>query len=330
MILSVILLSVIACIFINTFTFDFKFDDNHRYNHHHHHLKQEVKKINLRNLKTVDNNAQTTTKPKWLLNDLIDLTSNLKSVGKDRKLLQPFDLLLATPTRSNAPTDYEDHYATENFFYGMIDGIVMEMGALDGTYPKGHSMSYAFTKFGWKRILIEGNPIHKKKLSKNKDGVAINAAVCDQRRIVHYVNRKTISGIIEFMPDEFLKDSHPTIYKATKKHDGPLKAEDWKKFSHLVNEVDCLPLSEIFSYIQVKHINFFIFDVEGAEYTILQSIDFNNILFDVIVIENVLQRPIGYKEMITNFLKPHDYEAVIEIGRNTWYKHKNFVPSSRK
>ena len=53
-------------------------------------------------------------------------------------------------------------------------------------------------------------------------------------------------------------------------------------------------------------------------------------MFDVIVIENVLQRPKGYKEGITKFLKPHGYEAIVELGRNTWYKNINFAPSSRK
>ena len=315
-----LLISLVTCIFIIFFTsrtYDFKFDQQH-----------QTVNGNAKN----DNNNSTNkiNKPKWLLNNLIDLTSNLKNVRKDKKSLQPFDLLLATPTRTNAPTDYEDHYATENFFYGMIGGIVMEMGALDGTYPKGHSMSYAFTKFGWKRILIEGNPVHKKKLSEHKDGIAVNAVVCDQRRKVHYVNRKTISGIIEFMPIKFLKDSHPMIHKAYKSHDGPLKPEDWNVVSHLVYEVDCLPLSEILSYIRVQHINFFILDVEGAEGAILQSIDFDSIMFDVIVIENVLQRPKGYKEGITKFLKPLGYEAIVELGRNTWYKNINFAPSSRK
>ena len=58
----------------------------------------------------------------------------------------------------------------------------------------------------------------------------------------------------------------------------------------------CVPLKNILNAVanwtQIKHYNVFLVDVEGGELDVLQSVDWNSVDFDVIVIEvDRLYRP---------------------------------------
>jgi hypothetical protein len=53
----------------------------------------------------------------------------------------------------------------EHFFYGMINGTAIELGAVDGTH-RSSSQTLLFEDLGWRRILIEGNPHMRKRLLK--------------------------------------------------------------------------------------------------------------------------------------------------------------------
>jgi hypothetical protein len=95
----------------------------------------------------------------------------------------------------------EDIFLYENYFYGMVDGIVVESGALDGIFL---SNSLMFERnFGWHSILVEANPKNFKKLlsAPRVNSTKIHAALCDvSQRTVHYIivkgkkNDDAISG----------------------------------------------------------------------------------------------------------------------------------------
>ena len=61
----------------------------------------------------------------------------------------------------------------------MRDGIVLEMGGLDG---KISSQSRVFEKVGWKRIVLEGNPQFRDALSQLSSAVTVAATVCEERQ----------------------------------------------------------------------------------------------------------------------------------------------------
>ena len=94
----------------------------------------------------------------------------------------------------------------------------------------------------------------------------------------------------------------------------------------------CVPLSCIFQVTNVTHINFAIIDVEGGEISVLQSIDFGSVRFDVLIVE-------------TKSMNGDRSEAIIELvaakaggvynaherqkGRNTWFVHRDFKGRQR-
>lgn len=216
-------------------------------------------------------------------------------------------------------TNNENVDAVERYFWGLSGGIVLEMGAVDGLVM---SMSRSFLDIGWSRILIEGAPNLEENLVKNSpDADSFILAACDAVKYVHFVEATGIGGILEFMSDSFRNMFHrQTFY---------LPVEQWYKIPG-VKSVLCVPLHYVFSYLNVTRINFWILDLEGAELSVLNSVDWNSIQFDVICVETerALRRA-GYQEDVTAYLQQRGYSLSWEYERNSWYTHKAFNASSR-
>ena len=300
--------------------------------------------------------SATSQAPSWLLNNPPLFASGELRRASD---LHPFQQLrLRTEADgSNLAQDDEAFDAVRLFFWAQENGIVMEMGGLDGITL---SVSKEFLPLAWHRILIEATPVwHKKALAVSRDATYVGAAVCPKLTRVHFLSRydSSINGIAEFMTEGFMQVYHPTIYKmATTKQDGSgvvafnLSNVDWS--SPLIDEaavnaaaatattsipvqtfaraIDCIEINEVLDIVNIQHVNLFVLDVEGGELEVLRHIDFETVRFDVLCIEtDAGNRPAGYSAAVTSFLLPHGYEVVFENGRNTWFKHKLFAPSAR-
>ena len=80
----------------------------------------------------------------------------------------------------------EDTTAEQLYFHNIQNGVFVEMGALDGN-------TFSNTKFfeetrGWRGLLIEPSRVNFEKIIVNKShAIGVNAAICAQRQIVHFV-----------------------------------------------------------------------------------------------------------------------------------------------
>lgn len=223
--------------------------------------------------------------------------------------------------------------ALEHFFWNQGGGIVIEMGSLDGGAE--NSVSKGFEKLGWKRILLEANPIHREALKKQDLAFSVNAAICDGSA-VHFVavtgGRNMTSGIVEFMEPKFVKEYHRVIYKlgsASGKFDP--SSINWQstylKDLH-ITPVQCITLDTVLKRAGVSHVNFMVLDVEGAELAVLKSLDLDAVRIDVMAIERnngKLLRDFFNRDARMSEL----YEFVAERGRNYWLMRKDYTPSRR-
>lgn len=264
------------------------------------------------------------------LNDFSDTTVNKKNLNLNKQAIW----------RIRGGIDSEGPKAISDFFYNKVNGIVMEIGAVNGF---NDSVSIPFEQmFGWKRILVEANPLYKDELKQQKNSFVVSAAVCNTEQDVHYVlhgTKKFIGGIVEFMHANHLMH-HPRIYGKVRAVGNNFTAVDWESIiagnneAHAVHTVRCLPMSTILKTAKVKHVDFFVLDVEGAEISVLETIDFNAVSFDVMSIEE--QDLQGRNEpKIQKFFEQHevlkkDYEFLFRKGRNLWFKRKNFIPVMAK
>lgn len=275
-----------------------------------------------------------TNDPSWVINHpSFDQDMVMTKTGKDSHFNEVVDREYLTV---KGATDGEKIDLVEKFFWGMEKGTIIELGAVSGGADTD-SQSLIFEEFGWRRILLEGSPMHRAGLATQTNAFSANVAMC-KNGTVHYSVSSAIpmtSGILEFMPPKFMKQYHREIYNlvvaSSQAHDHSHALEssfdvssvDWNKLAHLeIISVPCVQMDTVLEVVGVTHVNAFILDVEGAEPHVLRSIDFNKIKFDVIVIER--NQPKDVKEFMSQL---SDYEYVTDRGRNMWYKHVNYVPS---
>lgn len=196
------------------------------------------------------------------------------------------------------------------WFNGLCNGTYMEMGGLDG---KKYSNTYFFNKapgIGWTGVLVELGPKNYAKLVHNRpDELAtVNAAVCDRPRTLHYVERGPVGGIWEFSAQSF--------------------REHWWKGLTIENAVPvpCLPLQEILdTHLSNEKLffDFFSLDVEGAEFEVLQSLDYERVAFGVIFCE--ADKHDQLKNMaLRTFLLEKGYIFLESRDNSYWFVNRQF------
>jgi hypothetical protein len=87
--------------------------------------------------------------------------------------------------------------------------------------------------------------------------------------------------------------------------------------------VVCLPLQDLLAFYRIIHVDFFSLDVEGGELMVLQSIDFNCITFNVIVVEldgSNQQKDDGVRKL----LKTAGYLQHSRVHNNDWFVRQGF------
>lgn len=286
----------------------------------HHKISPELQQI----LESVEVNHANGPDSMQFWSNLtnIETFGDLKDVSGDETSMIPFrnfsvhyDMTL--PDKGGL--DYEAVFAVENFFWGKTNGIVLELGAVDGVIM---SQSLAMEEtLGWHRILIEGDPTHKQGLSKHINSLAYSCAICESAQTVHYIGGSRTSGIIEFMSDSFMKRFHNDIRR--------IPRDEWTNRTE-AKAIQCIPLKSILEYRRINHVNFLVLDVEGGEMEVLRSIDYSRVRFDVMVVETERKfRPVGYANEVKSFLSHQGYRF-LPIGkksRNSWFVHQFYIPS---
>ena len=210
--------------------------------------------------------------------------------------------------------DQEDVWVYENWFYGMEKGIVMESGALNGLL---FSNSFLFENFAnWTCIHVEADPENYQNLKFNRQkAINVHGALCSEPRLLHYSSLGVVPvrGFVEFMTPSFLKKWHGKIYN------NKTRIED-------LPTVQCLQVKLLLRQLNVKHIDLWILDTEGAEESVLLGTDFNEIHFNAVAMECDEHDETKNKRKM-NILENNGFECRM-VERNCMCKHKDFVASA--
>jgi FkbM family methyltransferase len=198
------------------------------------------------------------------------------------------------------------------WFGTLCGGTYLELGGLDGIQ---YSNSFVFNKaLGWKGVLIELKEDNYKQLVVNRPEViaAIHAGVCSRTQILHEVTilkSWAVGGIWEFTTPSF--------------------REQWWKGITLdspgVREIECNTLDNLLlkyaPYISV--FDFLSLDVEGAELSVLESINYDRVQFGIVLIEAD-----EYNQMknfaMRKFLESKGYTFLFDYARSYWFINNNF------
>ena len=224
-----------------------------------------------------------------------------RTAGKKTKRKLEFQ----TNSRSQSQ---EDKTLLQFFFRGICGGIYIELGALDGLRL---SNSYYFGKaLDWRGILIEPNPQSFEKLKVNRpEDDLYNYAICSKEKDVHFVEgyEDATSGIYEFMPLTFKQQWH-----------GRTEVKDLQK-------IKCRRLSSVIATSKYRglFIDFLSLDVEGGEFEVLKTINFEEDRFGVIFYEADDHNPIK-NEAIKTFLEKKGYIFRFHVRGSNYHVNQNW------
>jgi len=201
----------------------------------------------------------------------------------------------------------QDLICLNRYFSNISEGTFVEVGADDGI---DKSNSYFYELRGWNGLCVEPSPNRFKLLRKNRDCICENYAIAEYEKVVEFMDisgyGKGLSGIV----DEY-----------DERHRERIENE----FKHPFNEgreivrVKTAPLSKLLEKHRMSHINFCTIDVEGSELSVLKSINFQDYLFDVILVEN------NYNDdSVESFMRKNGFQKKESISYDDVYVRKGF------
>jgi FkbM family methyltransferase len=203
----------------------------------------------------------------------------------------------------------QDEYLEKNVFKGYKNGIFVDVGAHDGISI--NNTLYFEKNNNWTGINIE--PIKKvfNNLVINRpNNINLNCAVCNNDGETEFLCNTGWTEMISGIKDNF-----------DQRHWQRLEKENKEKGSFTeVIKVNTKKLETIFHENNIKHVNYLSIDVEGAEFEVIKSINFDKVFIDVIGFENnyydVSVPIIKYLEQ-KNFVVNRIYEDIFMINRKS-------------
>jgi FkbM family methyltransferase len=199
--------------------------------------------------------------------------------------------------------DCQDYKLHTTVFKDHTNGFFVDVGAYDG--ETFNNTLFFEENYDWKGINFEPIPEIFDKLSKRRPNcINYNVAVSD------------VEGEAEFCCNDMLSGLQ-TNYDP--RHINRINDENNQKYNSRVLKIQTRRLDEVLKENGVKRVNYLSIDVEGAEFSVIKSINFDEVFIDVICFENNYQ---DASIPIIEYLKEKGY-FVIFRGLDIFMIHNN-------
>lgn len=204
----------------------------------------------------------------------------------------------------------QDKYLEENVFKGYKNGFFVDVGAHDGITI--NNTLYFEKHNNWTGINIEPiKSVYDKLVINRPNNINLNYAICNSEGVCDFICNTGYTEMISGLKHTF--DS---------RHMNRLQTENRMKGSTTqLIKVDTKKLETLFDDNKVTHINYLSIDVEGAEFEVIKSINFNKVFIDVIEFEN------NYNDVsipIIKYLEDNNY-ITIHKSNDIFMIHKNSI-----
>lgn len=171
--------------------------------------------------------------------------------------------------------DNQDRYLETNVFKGYKNGVYFDVGAADGVDI--NNTLYFEQTHNWTGVNVEPMKESFDQLVVNRPrSINLNCAVCNSDGEAEFFNNtghtKLISGIKSTFDSRHLQRLHN-------------ENRYWGSTTDLI-KVPTKRMETICDENHISHINYLSIDVEGAEFEVIQSINFDKVFIDVIGFEN--------------------------------------------
>lgn len=193
--------------------------------------------------------------------------------------------------------DKQDLYLETNVFKGYKNGTFIDVGAHDG--KRINNTLYFEENNNWKGINIEPiKEVYDNLIANRPKCININCAVYNKNsEEIEFIRNIGYTEMISGIKETF-DPRHANRLKNENNHFGS---------STTIIKVPTKTLESICNDHNISHVNYLSIDVEGAEYEVIQSINFEKVFIDVIGFEN------NYNDTsipIVEFLEKRKYQVI--------------------
>ena len=198
----------------------------------------------------------------------------------------------------------QDKIVKDTFFKNQEDGFFVEIGAFDGLQG---SNCYHFERFmNWKGIAIEASPTQFNKLKKNRNCQLQNVALSSIKKTVEFYEVTEGFTQMSGINNVNYQNSFNRIINKSKSKINKIK-------------INSIPFSEIIPNNQI--IDLVSIDIEGNEFEVLNSIDYDIYEIKVIILENNIPEKLNYLKFFTE----KNYSYYDRVGMDEiYYNNKYF------
>jgi FkbM family methyltransferase len=169
----------------------------------------------------------------------------------------------------------QDKFIEENIFKGYKNGFFIDIGAHDGISI--NNTLYFEENNNWTGINVEPIPNIYEKLVKNRPKcINKNYAISDNDGTEQFIYNTGYTEMLSGLKKDYDMRHMNRLISENNRFNSKTQIIDVKtqKFSTMCEEHN------------VKHINLLSIDVEGAEFSVIKSIDFDKVFIDFIIFEN--------------------------------------------
>jgi FkbM family methyltransferase len=206
--------------------------------------------------------------------------------------------------------DKQDQFLETNIFKGYKNGIFMDIGAHDGISI--NNTLYFEKNNNWTGYNVEPiKSVYDKLIINRPNCINLNCAISDTDGTAEFIFNKGYTEMISGLKKNY--DS---------RHYNRLQRENAQMGS--TTEIITVPtkrIDTICNNYNITHIHYLSIDVEGAEYDVIKSIDFDRVFIDVIGFEN------NYNDTSIPIIQYLDKKGYIEIyrGLDVFMIHKDSI-----
>lgn len=202
----------------------------------------------------------------------------------------------------------QDKYLEESIFKGHKNGFFVDVGAHDGVTI--NNTLFFEKERGWTGVNVEPiQSVYDKLVDNRPSCINLNCAISAEEGEQNFICNEGYTEMLSGLEGHYDDRHH-------QRNDHEIQQTGGSK---RIIKVQTKRLETVFDEYNIKHINYLSIDVEGAEYSVIKSINFNKVFIDVIEFEN------NYDDKslpIMGYLEAKDY-IFVHKGLDIFMIHKD-------
>jgi FkbM family methyltransferase len=192
----------------------------------------------------------------------------------------------------------QDIYFDKNIFKGYKNGVFMDIGAHDGITL--NNTLYFEKNYNWTGVNVEPiKDVFDKLVINRPTSINLNVACSNKEGIAEFINTTGYTEMLSGLKDEYDSRHFNRVNQELHHYGGKLD----------IIRVNTKTVESICDMYSIKHINLMSIDVEGAEFSVIKSINFDKLFIDVICFEN------NYDDIsapIIKYLEDKNYKLIFK------------------